>query len=164
MPQLERRTMLKAATAAGIVWASPFVESVTAHAASSCVSAQFDDTYAPETTSDPASDGVCTDGGTLSPCAPSGVGSLCGACSFAVGAMTPTGGTWSGNTYTAPAGCTIVDARARVDNVGVGSGCANEWPCETGTISTDKKSVTFPALGPVSGTYWKFRMVLCCTT
>ena len=40
----------------------------------------------------------------------------------------------------------------------------NEWPCVTGTISTDKKSVTFSALGSVSGSYWKFRMVLCCTT
>ena len=160
--------MLKAATAAGIVWASPFVESVTAHAASVCASAQFDDALAAETTSAPANDGVCTDGGTLSPCAPGGVGSLC-TCSFQTGQTTPTGGSWSGSagtgyTYTAPTGCTIVDARARVDNVGVGSGCANEWPCVTGTISTDKKSVTFSALGSVSGSYWKFRMVLCCTT
>ena len=50
MPQLERRTILKAATASGIVWASPFVESVTAHAASVCASAQFDDALAAETT------------------------------------------------------------------------------------------------------------------
>ena len=168
-PQLERRTLLKAATAAGIVWASPFVQSVTAHAASDCASAQFNDELAPETTSPPSSDGVCTDGGTLSACAPGGMGSLC-TCSFETGQMTPTGGSWSGSagtgyTYTAPPGCTIVDARARVDNVGVGSGCANEWPCVPGTINTaTKKSVTFPALGPTSGSYWKFRMVLCCTT
>ncbi len=160
MPQLERRTMLKAATAAGIVWASPFVESVTAHAASVCASAQFNAATGVVTTTDPANDGLplCP---VIDGCAPSGVGSLC-TCSFQAGQTTPTGGSWSGYEYTAPSGCTIVAANARIDDTLGGSGCAFSWPCESGTISTDKKTVTFTA--PTSGFFWKFRMVLCCTT
>ena len=55
-PHLKRRTLLKAASAAGVVWASPVLESVTAHAAGTCTNAQFNAAFLSETTTSPATD------------------------------------------------------------------------------------------------------------
>jgi hypothetical protein len=69
-------------------------------------------------------------------------------------------GSWSGLTYTAPAGCTILAANARRSFPG-GSGCDGRWPCDNGNIAPDGKTVQFPAL-TVGEMNWKFRIILCC--
>lgn len=160
-----RRTVLKAASAAGIVWASPVLQSVPAHAASVCTSVQFNNLFTAEVTTDPALDGSLAGCPTVPACDLSGTGSLCTCNSFTVGAPAG-GGSWSGLTYTAPTGCTIVAANLRRSTPGA-SGCALQWPCVTSgiTISADNKSVTFPAAPVVPFSInWKYRIILCCTT
>lgn len=157
-PHLKRRTLLKAASAAGIVWASPVLDSVTAHAAGTCTNAQFNGLRNPVTTTNPANDPNCSGAPT---CSLGGVtGSRCTCGAFTAGSPAVTGGSWSGLTYTAPAGCKILAANARRFNL-LASGCALRWPCDPGTISAAGTSVTFPALA--TGEFnFAFRMILCC--
>jgi hypothetical protein len=161
----DRRTLLKAATAAGVVWASPVVTSVTAHAASTCTYLQFNASRVAEATSNPANDGLpsCA---TIPSCSLGGAtGSLCTCGAWTAGVSPPASpGTWSGLTYTAPAGCTILAANLRRSDPPQ-SGCLLKWPCITAgiTISATGKTVTFPGVSsPASN--WKYRMILCCTT
>lgn len=170
-PQPSRRTVLKAASAAGIVWATPILHSSTVHALNSCLSVQFDSTQTAQLTSNPADDGLplCP---TIPACPLSGTGSLCTCSAFETSIPVPaSAGTVnpSGTLYTAPAGCTVVAANARVSDPG-GSSCAERWPCVTGTIVIDPitntpKTATFPPI-PFSSpaVYWKHRIILCCTT
>ena len=157
--------MLKAASAAGVVWASPVLESVTAHASGTCAYVEIDATSGPvlvttDSTTDGASTG-CTSA-QLNSCAPSGTGSLGGFCGFPVGASTLPGGTWNAGMriYTAPSGYTILGATARRFVAGgIGSGCNFTWPCNVYSM-LDASSFTFPA--PAGGSvYTKFRIVLC---
>ena len=157
--------MLKAASAAGIVWASPALESVTAHAAGTGAYVQLNGggTLVATTTA-PSSDAGCNQ---LPGCAPSGTGSLGASYTFTGGQTSLGGGSFSGGettggTYTAPAGYTILDATAR-RFVQTGSGCALRNPCTTNVMisnpPTGLSSVTFP--GPATGVYVNFRIVLC---
>ncbi len=154
--------MLKAASAAGIVWASPALDSVTAHAAGSCAYVQLNGGGGlVATTTAPSSDAGCS---PLSNCTPSGTGSLGASCTFTGGQASVAGGTWSApsRTYVAPAGYTILDAAAR-RFVSTGSGCALRHPCTTNVMITNPasgaSSVVFPA--PLTGIYSRFRIVLC---
>ncbi len=157
--------MLKAASAAGIVWASPVLQSVTAHAAGTCRNVQFNSAFASEETTDPATDGVpiCA---TVPSCGLVGAGSsMCACAAFAAGgAKLEPQGTWAGLEYTAPTGCTILSANARLIFNGA-SGCPAKFKCVTTGISitSDGTKVTFPPPSPTGATYWKFRMIMCCT-
>ncbi len=158
-PHLKRRTLLQAASAAGIVWASPVLESVTAHAAGTCTNAQFNAAFLAEATTSPATDASCT---PLPACSLGGAtGSTCTCPAFTAGSPPLAGGSWSGLTYTAPSGCTILAANAR-RFVQTGSGCALRWPCVGASIATNGRSVTFPPL-TVGTQNFKFRMILCCS-
>ena len=157
--------MLKAASAAGIVWASPVLQSVTAHAAGTCRNVQFNAAFSSEGTTDPATDGLplCV---SVPSCGLAGVSSsLCVCNAFAAGspALSPPG-SWTGLEYTAPTGCTILAANARLIRT-VGSGCPAKFRCVTTgiSISSDGKKVTFPPPSPPGATYWKFRMIMCCS-
>lgn len=154
--------MLKAASAAGIVWASPVLDSVTAHAAATCAYVQLTGggTLVPTTTA-ASSDAGCN---PLPACTPSGIGSLGASCTFAGGQASVSGGSWNAGsrTYTAPSGYSILGATARrfVQN---GSGCALRWPCNGPSMinnpSVGLSTVSFPS--PATGVYVHFRIVLC---
>ena len=152
--------MLKAASAAGIVWASPALDSVTAHAAGTCTSAQFNAAQGAEATTASSADAAILDSGCspLPGCGPSGSSSMC-TCSFSVGQPAVTSGSWSGLTYTNMT-CKIIAGQARAYDL-TQSGCGNRWICVSGMVSGTGASVSFPA-APAGYTYWKFRMVLCC--
>ena len=152
--------MLKAASAAGIVWASPALDSVTAHASGTCAYVQLNGSGGLiGTTTAPSADGAAAGCPTVPFCGASGVGSLGASCTFVGGQSSLTGGSWNAGTrtYTAPAGYTILAASAR-RFVGGASGCALTWPCN-GPSSIGLTSVSFPA--PATGIYVYFRIVLC---
>lgn len=172
-----RRTILKAVAAAGIVWTAPVLQPITAHAAGTCTSFQFGGDGEPEDTTDPAEDpDSCT------PCEPGGqiFSSTCNCgAGFTYGVATPIAAgpgvgqsgvfTWDGfdpDTYTAPEGCTIVDATARMFETDPPSGapCEVLYPCYTIgsgiSISPDNKVLTFD--DPGTKIYDFIRVLLCC--
>lgn len=174
-PRTSRRRLLQAAGAAGIVWAAPVVRSVTAHAAGNCTRVQFDEDVGCLSAVTPTdSDEDFNDGQGCTACLPGGqvYSSTC-VCA----------GTWSAVvskpsdfglvtcdsfanplTYTAPSGCSIVDATLLVEDTN-GSGCS-AFSCRTIgsgiTISGAFSQLT--SFGTFTATQYgiRLRVLLCC--
>lgn len=160
--------MLKAAAAAGIVWTAPVVHPIAAHAqAQGCTAEQFDGNGTAVTTTSGLAD---LDSGCAG-CEPVGqaLSSICNCGSWPVG-VGPSGGTMTTDvngtwTYTAPAGCTIVDATGRAYDPNQ-SGCDFQFKCYTTAtspaVTINDGTVVFPA--PDTGyDYVVFRVLLCCS-
>ena len=161
-----RRTLLKGAAAAGLVWTAPLLQPVTVHATSGvCTRAQFlgnGTEIAPDNNTPLGCTNCYPAGGAYS--------STCACTSGWTGAANRTLGTSgvltnlnpAGGTYTAPSGCTIADVKAVVIDPIVSGGCP---PCyEIGnqlSINAAYSVVTFPA-APAGGQYLVVRVLLCC--
>ena len=167
-PHIKRRTLLKAASATGIVWASPVLESVTAHAAGCCESAQFSASGAVEPPDNSTDDGSSLSCSGLNPCVPVTTTGSRGTCSYSPGSAYDPGGTWSDpiRTYTLPVGstCRILSASARLLSSSPSGDCNARFPCAlSSSISIDMPDGKFVTFTPPAGTtLWKFRMILCC--